>query len=196
MTSILTGFTGYARAPMGIVTLRIIIGEEPRTKTLMVSFMMIKLPLTYNVSIGQTNLNKLKAVVSKYHRSIKFPTSVGVGEAKSNPRESRQCYLAMTTLLKRARSEALTLDLGESNKPESQPEPTEREMEVPLDQEHPGKTTKVGSTLLEDLRIQLIEFLGQNNVVFAWSPSDIGREENRRGRPKLQPINHEPPSYL
>ncbi|RZR87909.1 hypothetical protein BHM03_00015382 [Ensete ventricosum] len=62
--------------------------SEPRSKTLMVSFMVVKLPSAYNAIIGPT-LNRLKAVVSTYHRLMKFPTRAGVGEVRSDPRESR-----------------------------------------------------------------------------------------------------------
>ncbi|RRT45916.1 hypothetical protein B296_00021517 [Ensete ventricosum] len=87
MTSTLTGFTGDAITPVGIATLPITFGDEPRTKTLMVPFMVVDLPSAYNVIIGRTTLNKLRAVVSTYHRSMKFPTNIGPREIKSDPRE-------------------------------------------------------------------------------------------------------------
>ncbi|RWV89710.1 hypothetical protein GW17_00048131 [Ensete ventricosum] len=34
----------------------------------------------------------LRAMVSIYHMSMKFPTRFGVGELRSNPKESKQCY--------------------------------------------------------------------------------------------------------
>ncbi|RWV95330.1 hypothetical protein BHE74_00031461 [Ensete ventricosum] len=89
MTSTLIGFTGDAITPVGIVTLPVTFSDEPRTKTLMVHFMVVDLPSTYNVIIGRPTLNKLRAVVSTYHRSMKFPTNAGPGEIKSDPQESR-----------------------------------------------------------------------------------------------------------
>ncbi|RWW59758.1 hypothetical protein BHE74_00033285 [Ensete ventricosum] len=71
MTSTLTGFTGDAIAPLGITTLAVTIGEEPRTKTLMVLFMVVKLLSAYNAIIGCLTLNKLRAVVSTYHHIMK-----------------------------------------------------------------------------------------------------------------------------
>ncbi|RRT63122.1 hypothetical protein B296_00000877 [Ensete ventricosum] len=84
MTSTLTGFTGDAITPVGVVTL-VIFGDEPRTKTLMVQFMVVDLPSAYSVIIGAPTLNKLRAFVSTYHRSMKFPTSTSPGEIKSDP---------------------------------------------------------------------------------------------------------------
>ncbi|RZR82542.1 hypothetical protein BHM03_00008991 [Ensete ventricosum] len=85
MTSTLTGFTDDAITPVGIATLPMTFGNEPRTKTLMVHFMVVDLPSAYNMIIGQPTLNKLRVVVSIYHRSMKFPTNASLGEIKSDP---------------------------------------------------------------------------------------------------------------
>ncbi|XP_065007888.1 uncharacterized protein LOC135638614 [Musa acuminata AAA Group] len=83
------GFTGDSISPLGTIVLPITIGEEPRVKMVMTTFMVVDLPSAYNVILGRPTLNKIQAVVSTYHRTIKFPTSVGVGEARSDPRESK-----------------------------------------------------------------------------------------------------------
>ncbi|RWW04818.1 hypothetical protein BHE74_00047772 [Ensete ventricosum] len=85
MTSTLIGFTMDAITPVGIRTLPMTFDEELRTKTLMISFMVVELPSAYNMIIDRSTLNKLRAIVSTYHRNIKFPTNVGVGEVKSDP---------------------------------------------------------------------------------------------------------------
>ncbi|XP_009388264.2 uncharacterized protein LOC103975079 [Musa acuminata AAA Group] len=103
MSSALKGFTGDSISPLGTTTLPVTIGEEPRTKTIMTTFMVVNLPSAYNVILGRPTLNKLKAVVSTYHRAIKFPTSAGVGESRSDPGESRRCYLTAVSLPKRVR---------------------------------------------------------------------------------------------
>ncbi|RZS27555.1 hypothetical protein BHM03_00061048 [Ensete ventricosum] len=90
LTSTLTGFIGDFVSPVGAATIPITFGGEPRSKTLMVSFMMVKLQSAYNAIIGRPTLNRLKAVISTYHRLLKFSTRAGVGEVRSDPRESRQ----------------------------------------------------------------------------------------------------------
>ncbi|RRT31974.1 hypothetical protein B296_00049408 [Ensete ventricosum] len=80
-------------------------GGEPKSKTLMVSFIVVKLPSAYNAIIGRPTLNRLRAVVSTYHRILKFPTRTEVGEVRSDPRESRQCYLTATMLSKKLRTQ-------------------------------------------------------------------------------------------
>ncbi|RWW67831.1 hypothetical protein BHE74_00024676 [Ensete ventricosum] len=101
LTSTLTGFTGDFVSPVGATAIIVTFGEEPRSKTLMVSFMVVKLPSAYNAIIGRPTLNQLKAVVSTYHRLLKFPTRAEVGKVRSDQRDSRQCYLATTTLSKK-----------------------------------------------------------------------------------------------
>ncbi|RRT54563.1 hypothetical protein B296_00038833 [Ensete ventricosum] len=88
MTSTLTGFTSDAITLVGVATLLVTFDDEPRAKTLIVPFMVVDLPSAYNIIIGRPTLNKLRAVVSIYHRIMKFPTSAGPREIKSDPRES------------------------------------------------------------------------------------------------------------
>ncbi|RWW60860.1 hypothetical protein BHE74_00032118 [Ensete ventricosum] len=90
--------TGDTIAPLGITTLLVTIRQESRTKTVMVPFMVVKLLSAYNAIIGRPTLNRLRAAVSTYHNTKKFLTSAGVDKARSDPQESRQCYLAAMTL--------------------------------------------------------------------------------------------------
>ena len=89
MALTLTGFTGDSISPLGTTTLSVTIGKEPRSKTMMVIFMVVGLPSAYNVILGRLTLNKLRVVISTYHWAIKFPTHVGIGEVRSDPWESR-----------------------------------------------------------------------------------------------------------
>ncbi|RWW36791.1 hypothetical protein BHE74_00058158 [Ensete ventricosum] len=106
LTSTLTGFTGDFVSPVGVIAIPVTFGRESRSKTLMVSFMVVKLSSAYNAIIGRPTLNRLKTVVSTYHRLLKFPTRAGVGEVRSDPRESKQCYLAATTLSKKPKTQS------------------------------------------------------------------------------------------
>ncbi|RRT77536.1 hypothetical protein B296_00028011 [Ensete ventricosum] len=113
--------------------------------------MVVKLPSTYNVIIGRLTLDKLRAGVSTYHQSMKFPTSAGVGEAKSDPRKSRH-YLVATIIPKKAKKEASVLDPREPDKLESQPKPTKQVLEVPLDPEFNDARVHLGGTSLDTPR--------------------------------------------
>ncbi|RWW51404.1 hypothetical protein BHE74_00042260 [Ensete ventricosum] len=50
---------------------------------------------------------QIEDLIRRGHLRRYFPTRVGVGEVRSDPRESRQCYLTATTLFKRPRTEPL-----------------------------------------------------------------------------------------
>ncbi|RRT53175.1 hypothetical protein B296_00045812 [Ensete ventricosum] len=86
MTSTLTGFTVDTITSVGVATLPITFDDEPRTKTFMIPFMVVELSSAYNVIIGHPTLNKLRAIVSTYHRNMKFQTSVGQGESGATHR--------------------------------------------------------------------------------------------------------------
>ncbi|RZR93221.1 hypothetical protein BHM03_00021675 [Ensete ventricosum] len=103
MTLTLTGFTRDAISHVGVTTLPVTFGDEPRTKTLMV----VELPSAYT---GQPTLNKLREVLLTYHHNMKFSTSTGAGEVRNDPRESRQCYQATTIIHKQVKKEAPVLN--------------------------------------------------------------------------------------
>ncbi|RWW40219.1 hypothetical protein BHE74_00054381 [Ensete ventricosum] len=129
LTSTLTGFIGDFVSPLGATMIPVTFGGEPRSKTLMVSFMIVKLPSAYNVIIGRPTLNRLKAVVSTYHRLLKFPTRAGVGEVRSDPRESRQCYLTATTLSKKPKVQSAATVPQNPKDSAQDPHPVEQGME-------------------------------------------------------------------
>ncbi|RRT77242.1 hypothetical protein B296_00009271 [Ensete ventricosum] len=174
MTSTLTGFTGDAIAPIDVVTLLMTFGEELRTKTLMVSFMVVELLSTYNVIIGRPTLNKLRAVVSTCHRNMKFLTSAGTRKVKIDPRESRQCYLAATTIPKKGKRETPVLDPREPDRPDVRLEPTKLILEVPLEGDRPEKTVwksfqSAPATVTNDGTASV------NTDVITWSPPTMIR---------------------
>ncbi|RRT50974.1 hypothetical protein B296_00036042 [Ensete ventricosum] len=70
MSSTLTGFTNDYH-PLGTIVLPINLRQEPRSKTRMVTFMVVNLPSMYNVILSQSTLNKLRVVISTYHRAMK-----------------------------------------------------------------------------------------------------------------------------
>ncbi|RWW73079.1 hypothetical protein BHE74_00019069 [Ensete ventricosum] len=178
MTSTLTGFTGDTTTLVGVATLPMTSDDEPRTKTFMVPFMVVDLPSAYNVIIKRPTLNKLRAIISTYHRSMKFPTSAGPGEIRSDPWESRRCYLAATIIPKRGK-ETPVPDPREPYKLDTRPEPTELILEVPLEKDRP----KENLDLLEERRAEAhLKTLHYQRVVTRLynqriRPRPIGKED-------------------
>ncbi|XP_009419888.2 uncharacterized protein LOC103999771 [Musa acuminata AAA Group] len=173
MCSTLTGFTGDSISPLGAVTLPLTLGTPSRSKTVMTTFLVVDLPTAYNAILGRPTLNKVRAVVSTYYQTIKFPTRAGVGEVTGSPRESRWCYLTALSLGKRARTEAPLEDPRETKKLAPHPEPKGSTVNVPLREARPDQAIKIGSELPEREQERLVGLLRENADIFAWSPSDM-----------------------
>nr|XP_009409681.1 PREDICTED: uncharacterized protein LOC103991866 [Musa acuminata subsp. malaccensis] len=149
MCSALTGFTRDSISPLGAITLPLTLGTPPRLKTVMTTFLVVDLPTAYNAILGRSTLNKVRAVVSIYYQTIKFPTHAGVVEVTGSPRESSRCYLTTVSLHKRARIEPPLEDPRETKKPAPHPEPRGSTVDIPLQETRPDQTVKVGSELPE-----------------------------------------------
>ncbi|RRT40879.1 hypothetical protein B296_00045273 [Ensete ventricosum] len=73
LTSTLTGFTGDSVSPLGTTMIPVTFGGEPRSKTLLVLFMVVKLSSAYNAIIERPTLNRLRVVVSTFLRQDEAP---------------------------------------------------------------------------------------------------------------------------
>ncbi|KAL0391518.1 UNVERIFIED_CONTAM: hypothetical protein Slati_4536900 [Sesamum latifolium] len=77
----LTGFNGEMIEPLGEVMLPLSLGSLAKRSTKIVKFLVVKAPSGYNIIFGRSSLNLFRAIVSTLHMKLKFPTSVGMGEA-------------------------------------------------------------------------------------------------------------------
>ena len=85
----LIGFAGDAVAVEGEVTLPVTAGAEPRQSTVHLTFAVVQVSSAYNAILGRSELNALKAIVSTYHLSVRFPTKNGVGEMRRDQQLAR-----------------------------------------------------------------------------------------------------------
>ena len=113
---------------------------------------------SYNAIIGRPTLNRLKAIMSTYHLSVKFPTEYGIGQAQGDQLAARECYLAMMTLDEQVQ----TMSIEERR---FVAEPTEVLEEVPLEEGNPEKFTRIGTSMEEKTKQDLVQFL-RENIVF------------------------------
>ncbi|XP_077232447.1 uncharacterized protein LOC143869775 [Tasmannia lanceolata] len=97
------GFSGESIRIEGRIDLPMTFGTKPSLKSIMQTFLIVKVPSTYNAIIGRSALNKLEAVVSTPHLKIKFPTEVGVGEVKGDQERARNCYVDYTKVVKKVK---------------------------------------------------------------------------------------------
>ncbi|KAL0457959.1 UNVERIFIED_CONTAM: hypothetical protein Slati_0423100 [Sesamum latifolium] len=130
---------------------------------------------------GRQTLNAFRAIISTYHIKIKFPVIGGVGEA-----QARKCYVEA---IKREKKRGLEETPGEENSkkwgkdlvPNLEPkeeapvtvQPVEELLTVELIPGDPGKVTKIGSRMKEDVRDQVVNYLRKNKDIFAWTAQEL-----------------------
>ena len=76
----LVKFIGSLIQVEGTINLSMTAGMEPRQSTVRLTFLVVRVSLTYNGILGQLGLKTFKAMVSTYHLLMKFLTSVGIRE--------------------------------------------------------------------------------------------------------------------
>ncbi|KAJ0742411.1 hypothetical protein HanPI659440_Chr10g0363951 [Helianthus annuus] len=74
----LVRFSGEMVRPLGQIRLPVIIGEEGRSRTLEMTFSVVRAGVSPNVIIGRSGIRALHAVVSTIHGAMKFPTPNGI----------------------------------------------------------------------------------------------------------------------
>ncbi|KAK3036388.1 hypothetical protein RJ639_032157 [Escallonia herrerae] len=156
MDSPLYGFSNHSVAVEGIIALPVTIGTPPTQANLMLDFMVVKVPSTYNAILERPALNQLQAVVSTYHLKMKFPIENGIGEVKGDQTTARQCYV---TSCRSKNKEALIIeDLREDTKMQ-RGEPVENLVSIEVYPRDEDKTVRIGSNLKEDTKLELVNLL-------------------------------------
>ena len=162
----LVGFGGMKVQPVGTITLLVVVGAHPQQVTRNVNFLIVDCSSSYNAIIGRPTLNSWKAVTSTYHLSVKFPTEYGVGEVQGDQLAARECYLAMLAMDEQTQ----TMNIEERR---IAAEPTKALEDIPLDEDDPGKSTRIRADLEGKIMKDLIRFIRENIDVFSWSHEDI-----------------------
>ncbi|KAL0313466.1 UNVERIFIED_CONTAM: hypothetical protein Sradi_5745900 [Sesamum radiatum] len=144
------GFAGSEVSSIGTIDLLVLMGEEPKRRTLMVRFSMVDTPFAYNVILGRPGLNLFRAVVSKYHQKMKFPTKNGIREVSCDQKEARKCYnLSLRKGEQEGRGKRKERDDVESDAKRFKTKRIEVEEQhklVELVIGEPDKTTRIGSS--------------------------------------------------
>ena len=151
---------------VGTISLLVVVGSYLRQINKEVNFLVVDCSSSYNVIIGRPNLNSWKAATSTYHLSVKFPIEYGIGEVQGDQLVARECYLVMLAMDEHMQ----TMNIEERR---TLAEPVEVLEEVPLDESNLEKFAKIGTSMEEKTKQDLIEFLKRSTYVFAWSHEDM-----------------------
>jgi len=75
------GFRGQEVNPVGMICLSLRFGDKLKVRNLEVDFLVVDVPMAYNVILGRPNLHKVKAVITPYLFQLQFEADDGsVGE--------------------------------------------------------------------------------------------------------------------
>ncbi|GJU25069.1 hypothetical protein Tco_1163690 [Tanacetum coccineum] len=86
----LVGFSVESYHPLGLIDLRVTMGEPGRSKTIILEFAIVKC-CSYNVILERTRMRSLRVVGSTIHLMIKFPMINGVATLKTSKEALRKC---------------------------------------------------------------------------------------------------------
>ncbi|KAK3030966.1 hypothetical protein RJ639_034887 [Escallonia herrerae] len=170
MDTPLYGFSNHPVAVEGIIVLLVAIGTPPTQANLMLDFMVVKVPSTYNAILGRPALNQLQAVVSTYHLKMKFPTEYGIEEVKGDQTTAHQCYV--TSCRSKNNEVFIIEDLREDIKMQ-RGEPVENLVSIEVYPGEEDKTVRIGLNLKEDTKLELVNLLRTYADVFAWTATDM-----------------------
>ncbi|XP_022897555.1 uncharacterized protein LOC111411235 [Olea europaea var. sylvestris] len=137
------GLSGALTSAKGSIKLKFESGSAPQQLKMYSEFVVFDTPSPYDAVMGQPLLFSLRAAVSLYHYSIKFPTPHGVGKVKENRELVERCQWKTCT---------------------------SHQCSSPGDQ---IKELKVGCELQPSTRSKIVAFQKENLDVFAWDHSDM-----------------------
>ena len=131
-----------------------------------VNFLMVDCSSSYNAIIGRPTLNSWKTVTSTYHLSVKFPTEYGVGQVQRDQLTAIECYLALLAMDEHMQ----TISIEERKVIAEKTEVLEH---IPLEEGNPEKFTRIGISMKEKTKQDLVQFLRKSIDVFAWSHENM-----------------------
>jgi len=73
--------------PTGMIYLPVYFGDKSKSKSLEVDFLVVDVPMAYNVILGRPTLHKVKAVIALYLLQLQFEAHNGsIGKMRGDRR--------------------------------------------------------------------------------------------------------------
>ena len=149
----LRGFSGEKVLPVGLIQLVLTLGDPPYQATTTARFLVMDAPSAYNMLLGRSSLNAIKAIPSAYHLMIKFPTISRVGMVRGDQQVARECY---SSSMKQKAVDNICLDeLEMRDEVLTRPEPSKEMEPIQLDDD-PEYLAYIGSQLMEVIHVSFI----------------------------------------
>ncbi|XP_027931921.1 uncharacterized protein LOC114187764 [Vigna unguiculata] len=177
------GFSGEKVSTRGYIDLHTVFCDDTQTKTILIGFLVVDMPTSYNVLLGRPSLNTLGAVVSTPHLAMKFPSpSNDILTIHGDQQLARECYMAnlcpqlpilQSNHIERPPGFDITLfgdDLDPRVGRDARLEPVDETTPLELPN---GRTIKLGTGLQPEHREILTPTLISNKDLFAWSTVDF-----------------------
>ncbi|GJX71341.1 reverse transcriptase domain-containing protein [Tanacetum coccineum] len=178
----LVGFSGEQLIPIWKIELEVQSGGGGLTRKVMMKFTVVRASSPYNIILGRTGLQELRAVSSTVHAMLKFPTPKGIATLCAR---TELVYECLWSERKTTKQEA-TKEKAEGHK-----------APVPKGEEkilvNPEQAITIGTQFSTKCREQLIRLLKDNMDVFAWQSSDMAGVPRRLTMHALNVNNSVPP---
>jgi len=173
--------------------LRTTFSDGEAAKTIIVRYIVVKAPSSYNILLGRPSLNRLEVVVSTSHLKVKFPTDAGrVATLKVDQTVARKCY--ENSLKVRRSMYALSLRGPQGdNFPDLDPrlgvEDKRPQLVGGVEEINLGdnKKVKVGGGLDASIRTELVGVLQRNSVITHRLNVDPNAKARVQRRRKMAP---------
>lgn len=92
--TLLIGFSGEISRPLGVIDLKVVVGERTRSRRMTMDFAILHAASLYNVLLGKPGISILKVVPSTIHDMFKFPIPGGVVTIITQPSMIVECRRA------------------------------------------------------------------------------------------------------
>jgi len=177
------GFSSEQVSTWGYIDLHTVFRDGTQTKIVLIHFLIVDAPTSYNILLGRPSLNTLGAVVSTPHLAMKFPAPSGdILTIHYDQCLARECYMAslqpqlpiqQTNHIERPPGSSIALS-GEDLDPrigwDVRLEPVEDTTPLELPN---GHSINLGTGLNSDERATITPILINNTDLFAWSAADL-----------------------
>ena len=198
----LIGFGGKRIEALGKIELNVTFDEGATQKTEAITFDVVDINYTYNAIFGCNTLVKFVAVIHQPYLCMKLPSAGGVVTIFGNQEEARRCEDNASSANKTVHAietleedtKAVTIEDTQSTQKSEGVSPAEHTKKVPLCENIPDRMVTIGKGLEEAEEARLIQFLRNNQDVFAWSSSDLRGvsrgfiEHTLKVNPKAKPV--------